>query len=138
MTWDGCPVAVSVLEIALQGTGRVYSGMMPRLADNGMSDLKHGVTNDVTVIIYLLNMHATISSKNQEAHVAALKTEIAALQKELGEGEDAETIVKKHIEQLHRYNEAKDATQILIGRLAALKQTTVRQIHDELDLKDTD
>lgn len=52
--------------------------------------------------------------------------------------EDAELIVKKHIALLHLYNETKDATQILIGRLASLKQVTVRQIHDEYDLKDED
>jgi len=33
------------------------------------------------------------------------------------EGEDPELIVKKHINLLHRYNEAKDATQVLIGRV---------------------
>ncbi|KAJ6541724.1 DNA repair protein, partial [Mycena capillaripes] len=54
------------------------------------------------------------------------------------EHEDAEAIVKKHIQLLHRYNEAKDATQILIGKLATLKETTVRQIHDDLDLRDDD
>ncbi|KIL71480.1 hypothetical protein M378DRAFT_65162 [Amanita muscaria Koide BX008] len=83
-------------------------------------------------------MHATISAKKQEARLTALQVEIEALQKELREGEDAEQIVKKHISLLHRYNEAKDATQILIGRLAAIKQTTVRQIHEDLDLKNTD
>ncbi|TFK60817.1 Swi5-domain-containing protein, partial [Pluteus cervinus] len=52
--------------------------------------------------------------------------------------EDADAIVKRHIHLLHRYNEAKDAAQILIGRLATLRQTTVRQIHDEwgLDTRD--
>jgi hypothetical protein len=28
------------------------------------------------------------------------------------ESENAEAIVKRHINQLHRYNEAKDATQV--------------------------
>lgn len=57
-------------------------------------------------------MHATISAKKQEARLTALQAEIEALQKELREGEDAEQIVKKHISLLHRYNEAKDATQV--------------------------
>ncbi|KAJ3829717.1 DNA repair protein [Lentinula raphanica] len=47
---------------------------------------------------------------------------------------DAEKIVNQHIKLLHRYNEAKDATQILIGRLANLKEITVRQIHKDLEL----
>ncbi|KAJ6541729.1 DNA repair protein [Mycena capillaripes] len=83
-------------------------------------------------------MHAPISAKKQEARIAALQAEVESLAKELGEHEDAEAIVKKHIQLLHRYNEAKDATQILIGKLATLKETTVRQIHDDLDLRDGD
>ncbi|KAJ7157233.1 DNA repair protein [Mycena filopes] len=83
-------------------------------------------------------MHAPISAKKQEARVAALQAEVESLQKELGAHEDADAIVKKHIKLLHRYNEAKDATQILIGKLATLKETTVRQIHDDLELRDSD
>ncbi|KAK2464768.1 hypothetical protein APHAL10511_003186 [Amanita phalloides] len=83
-------------------------------------------------------MHAAISAKKQEARMAALQAEIEDLQKRLGEGVDAELIVKRHINLLHHYNEAKDATQILIARLAAIKQTTVKQIHTDLDLKDID
>ncbi|KAJ6601181.1 DNA repair protein [Mycena vulgaris] len=83
-------------------------------------------------------MHAPISAKKQEARVAALQAEVDSLQKELGENEDAEAITKKHIKLLHRYNEAKDATQILIGKLATLKETTIRQIHDDLELRDSD
>ncbi|KAF8809035.1 hypothetical protein BYT27DRAFT_7095045, partial [Phlegmacium glaucopus] len=74
----------------------------------------------------------------QEERALALQNEIDSLQKRLGEGEDAELIVKKHIALLHVYNETKDATQILIGRLASLKQLTVRQIHNDYDLKDED
>ncbi|KAF7347289.1 hypothetical protein MVEN_01484200 [Mycena venus] len=83
-------------------------------------------------------MYAPISAQKQEARMAALQAEVASLEKELGEHEDADAIVKKHIKLLHRYNEAKDATQILIGKLATLKETTVRQIHDDLDLRDGD
>ncbi|KAJ6604973.1 DNA repair protein [Mycena sp. CBHHK59/15] len=83
-------------------------------------------------------MHAPISAKKQEARIAALQAEVDSLQKELGEDQDAEAIAKKHIKLLHRYNEAKDATQILIGKLATLKETTIRQIHEDLDLRDSD
>ncbi|KAM6498719.1 hypothetical protein JOM56_006667 [Amanita muscaria] len=72
-------------------------------------------------------MHATISAKKQEARLTALQVEIEALQKELREGEDAEQIVKKHISLLHRYNEAKDATQILIGRVRTTAATPIRR-----------
>jgi len=54
------------------------------------------------------------------------------------ENEDPEKIVSRHIKLLHQYNESKDATQILIGRLAALKQMTVRQIHIDLEFMEDD
>ncbi|KIM48707.1 hypothetical protein M413DRAFT_437885 [Hebeloma cylindrosporum] len=83
-------------------------------------------------------MHAAISKKNQQERAISLQLEIDRLQAQLGPNEDPEKIVKRHIELLHKYNEAKDATQILIGRLANIKQTTIRQIHEEYDLKDDD
>jgi len=75
------------------------------------------------------------ADKKREERLAALQTETEELQRILGEHEDAEKIVSKHIKLLHKYNEAKDAAQILIGRLAAIKQTTVRQIHIDMDLE---
>ncbi|KAL1709458.1 DNA repair protein [Schizophyllum commune] len=83
-------------------------------------------------------MLATTSAKKTEARMADLEAEITRLQAELGADVDAEKIVKKHIKLLHRYNEAKDATQILIGRLANLKDTTIKQIHEDYDLTDAD
>ncbi|KZV67481.1 hypothetical protein PENSPDRAFT_611342 [Peniophora sp. CONT] len=83
-------------------------------------------------------MHAHTSAKKQEERVAALQKEVEELQKTLGEEVDAEKIVFKHIKLLHRYNEAKDATQILIGKLAAHKQTTIRQVHEDLGLENDD
>ncbi|KAJ7361021.1 DNA repair protein [Mycena olivaceomarginata] len=83
-------------------------------------------------------MHASVSVQKQEARINALEVEAASLEKELGQHEDADAIVKKHIKLLHKYNESKDATQILIGKLATLRETTVRQIHDDMDLRDCD
>ncbi|KAJ7842191.1 DNA repair protein [Mycena olivaceomarginata] len=83
-------------------------------------------------------MHASVSVQKQEARINALEVETASLEKELGQHEDADVIVKKHIKLLHKYNESKDATQILIGKLATLRETTVRQIHDDMDLRDCD
>lgn len=42
--------------------------------------------------------------------------------------------IKQHIKNLNRYNELKDIAQALIGRIAELRQTTVKQVHEELDL----
>ncbi|KAF9225252.1 hypothetical protein BS17DRAFT_730547 [Gyrodon lividus] len=83
-------------------------------------------------------MHAVTSAKKQQEHVTKLQVEVDALQNRLGPNGNAEEIVSNHIKLLHRYNEAKDAAQILIGRLAALKETTIRQIHQDMDLLDDD
>ncbi|KIM82325.1 hypothetical protein PILCRDRAFT_8131 [Piloderma croceum F 1598] len=83
-------------------------------------------------------MHASTSPTKQAESVAALQAEVDALQFTLGENEDSEKIVSRHIKLLHRYNESKDATQILIGRLASLKQTTVKQIHTDMELAGDD
>ncbi|KDQ62887.1 hypothetical protein JAAARDRAFT_202430 [Jaapia argillacea MUCL 33604] len=83
-------------------------------------------------------MHASFSQKKQQARVDSLQAEVDKLQNIVGADVDAEKLVSKHIKLLHQYNEAKDATQILIGRLAALKQTTIRQIHEDLGLTNED
>lgn len=102
-------------------------------------------------------MHARTSAKEREARILELESEIVELQKELGwvniaypilcaigdtlprrPGEDAQQIVSRHIKLLHRYNEAKDAAQIIIGKLAAHKQTTIRQIHEDYGLANDD
>ncbi|KAI0778956.1 DNA repair protein [Trametes elegans] len=79
-------------------------------------------------------MHARTSAKAQQARIESLQAEINELQQVLGEDENAEQIVSRHIKLLHRYNEAKDATQILIGKLAAYRQTTIRQVHNDYGL----
>ncbi|KZP10112.1 hypothetical protein FIBSPDRAFT_1051509 [Athelia psychrophila] len=79
-------------------------------------------------------MHAYTSPADQAVHIASLEASVAELQTQLGEGVDAEKIVARHIRLLHTYNEAKDAAQVLIGRLAALRGTTVRGVHEELGL----
>ncbi|KAH8998313.1 DNA repair protein, partial [Lactarius hatsudake] len=77
-------------------------------------------------------------AQEREARILELESEIAELQKELGPGEDAQQIVSRHIKFLHRYNEAKDAAQIIIGKLATHKQTTIRQIHEDYGLTGDD
>ncbi|KAJ7757596.1 hypothetical protein B0H16DRAFT_1721330 [Mycena metata] len=85
-------------------------------------------------------MHAHISVQELAARVAALEAEVESLEKEVeslkkesGEHEDAEAIVKSYIKLRPRYNEIKDAIQILTGKLATLKEMTVRQMLDDLD-----
>ncbi|KAJ3733903.1 hypothetical protein DFJ43DRAFT_994113, partial [Lentinula guzmanii] len=88
------------------------------------------------------------------ARISELQAEVERLQAELGQDEDAEKIVHNHIKLLHQYNEAKDAAQVHSHRtgqpfgslsidvltfntclqLANLRETTVRQIHKDLEL----
>ncbi|KAF8267907.1 DNA repair protein, partial [Lactarius quietus] len=78
-------------------------------------------------------------AQEREARILYLESEIAELEKELGPGEDAQQIVARHIKLLHRYNEAKDAAQVLHSfYLAAHKQTTIRQIHEDYGLTGDD
>ncbi|KIM69982.1 hypothetical protein SCLCIDRAFT_18978 [Scleroderma citrinum Foug A] len=96
-------------------------------------------------------MHAATSAKKQREYVEKLQAEIDALQQKLGDNVKAETIVSNHIKLLHRYNEAKDATQVRVAwilisdpvdiaedfdRKASLKGTTIRQIHIDMALLD--
>ncbi|KAA1477254.1 hypothetical protein DENSPDRAFT_884940 [Dentipellis sp. KUC8613] len=83
-------------------------------------------------------MHVYVSAKRQEARIAELQAEVQKLEVQLGEGEDADKIVSRHIRLLHRYNEAKDAAQILMGKLAGHKQTTIRQVHEDFGMEDED
>ncbi|KAI0728372.1 DNA repair protein [Fomitopsis betulina] len=83
-------------------------------------------------------MHVTTSAQKQQERIAELQAEVEELQKQLGEDVDAEKIVSRHIKLLHGYNEAKDAAQILMGRLAAHRQSTIRQIHIDYGLTKDD
>ncbi|ORY91484.1 DNA repair protein [Leucosporidium creatinivorum] len=74
-------------------------------------------------------------STAQLAKIAALKQEIAQLEKEL-DGEDPNAIVKRHIKLLHLYNERKDATQGMIGKIATMQNVTVREVQDKLGIDD--
>ncbi|KAI0348331.1 hypothetical protein BDW22DRAFT_72539 [Trametopsis cervina] len=83
-------------------------------------------------------MHASTSVKQQQARIQALQQEAVELQAKLGNDEDADQIVSTHIKLLHQYNETKDAAQILIGRLAAHRGLTIREVHSEFGLSETD
>ncbi|CAE6454217.1 hypothetical protein RSOLAG1IB_06704 [Rhizoctonia solani AG-1 IB] len=76
-------------------------------------------------------MNYSRAAISQEAE--NLQRDIDTLQKILGD-EDPQKIVDRHIKLLHMYNESKDAAQVILGRLAAIKQTPVSTIHEDYDL----
>lgn len=47
---------------------------------------------------------------------------------------DENTRKLKRMELLHKYNDIKDATQVIISRLANLEQVTVAEIHKRYNL----
>ncbi|KAH9926497.1 Swi5-domain-containing protein [Fomitopsis serialis] len=96
--------------------------------------------SDITLTVTIaLNARRNVrEGRQQQERIAALQAEVDELQQKLGESEDAGKLVSRHIKLLHRYNEAKDAAQILMGRLAANRQTTIRQIHKDYGLTQDD
>ncbi|KAJ2800797.1 swi5-like zinc finger protein [Coemansia guatemalensis] len=89
----------------------------------------------------------------EDEHKQELKTGIGKLKQELESQtqardallkragmsiEQARQLNDEHIERLHRYNDIKDAAQILFGKLAELKGKTVKEIYEEhgVDLAD--
>lgn len=48
--------------------------------------------------------------------------------------DDEDAMKKKTINQLHIYNDIKDATQTVIGAVANIRGDTIKNIHKELDL----
>ncbi|KDN37208.1 Swi5-domain-containing protein [Tilletiaria anomala UBC 951] len=74
-----------------------------------------------------------MSEQEKEVAVEALQAQAEQLEEQLG-GRDAEQIVKEHIRLLHEYNEVKDATQILLGRLAHIEGVTIKAMHQRYDL----
>ncbi|XP_010114083.1 PREDICTED: DNA repair protein SWI5 homolog, partial [Chlamydotis macqueenii] len=64
----------------------------------------------------------------------ALDQEIAQL---LSEGYSLEEL-EKHISLLHKYNDIKDAGQMLLGKLAVIRGVTTKQLYPEYDLELSD
>lgn len=63
----------------------------------------------------------------------ARKAELKAKVEELGDFNEDKS--KDEIMQLlHKYNEVKDATQIIIGALANVENVSIRSLHEKFDL----
>ncbi|KAJ1727907.1 swi5-like zinc finger protein [Coemansia sp. Benny D160-2] len=75
--------------------------------------------------------------KELEETIASLKQELEALDQKKSELllesslslDEARRMNEEHIDLLHRYNDIKDAGQILFGKLAELKGKTVKEVY---------
>lgn len=72
----------------------------------------------------------------REEQLEALKSKEKELDREIAEllakGIDAD--LQPQMQALHRYNEMKDSTQMVLGYLADVEQTTVTELHKRFDL----
>ncbi|KAG0241825.1 Swi5-domain-containing protein [Mortierella sp. GBAus27b] len=81
----------------------------------------------------------------EDARIEELKATIKDLQRQeqeiikgiRGEGTPS-SIIDKHIRELHRYNEIKDAGQIILGKLAELEGTTIKKQYEIFGLDQDD
>ncbi|KAF9365847.1 swi5-like zinc finger protein [Mortierella sp. NVP85] len=81
----------------------------------------------------------------EDAKITELKATIKDLQRQeqeimkaiRGEGTPSD-IIDRHIKQLHRYNEIKDAGQIILGKCAELEGTTIKKQYEIFGLDPED
>lgn len=76
-------------------------------------------------------------AKIQEQHsieARELSKEIKKLNQEIESLGDETKLRKEQMELLHKYNDVKDATQTIIGRLADAETVTFKSIHKDYDL----
>ena len=72
-----------------------------------------------------------------EAEIQELKTELEKVEKEIAELSESYSVdeLEGHIAALHRYNEVKDAGQILLGKLAEVEGTTTASLYERYGLE---
>lgn len=77
----------------------------------------------------LIEEYQTLSRKE-----AQLDQEISNLTSSGASRSDVQTVMSL----LHKFNEVKDATQVVLGRLATLEGQTIQQLHKRFGLDDKD
>ena len=76
------------------------------------------------------------AAETEETDIASLRERVEAAQRELDElsKEYSEDEYQQYIDDLHEYNEVKDAAQMLLGKLAEVRCTTVSELYKQFDL----
>ncbi|PVU91923.1 hypothetical protein BB561_004121 [Smittium simulii] len=72
-----------------------------------------------------------------ESQLAASSATLGLLAQRVGDN-DPHSTVSTYISQMHKYNETKDAAQIVFGRLAVLNNTTLKDIHSQYSVDSED
>ncbi|KAJ1907099.1 swi5-like zinc finger protein [Coemansia sp. IMI 209127] len=82
-------------------------------------------------------LEEVVSSLRQELETLTQKKEASLSEKDMTL-EKAHEMNEEHIDRLHRYNDIKDAGQILFGKLAELRGKVVKEMYEEygVNLKD--
>lgn len=76
-----------------------------------------------------------------DEQLAALKKQELELDNEITSLEEQGLKTEElqvHIENLHRYNEIKDAAQLVMGRLAELEGVTVKEMHEKYEISSSE
>ena len=120
----------------------VSSRTTPQRANNNLQDFRRKVFSQ-----QFNSPFRSPSCKSQqqletpEDQLADLTKQEANLDEEIAALKDSGFQVEElqdHIENLHRYNEVKDAAQIVLGRLAELEQVTLKEMHQKYQVPVTE
>lgn len=57
------------------------------------------------------------------------------LQGQLAQDTESQGLLEQHMDRLHRYNQAKDSGQVLLGVLANIRGVCIRDLYQEFSLK---
>ncbi len=77
-----------------------------------------------------------VGASSFSQRIDSLQQQIECLQKSasFSSAQELESEYKKYIDSLHRYNDVKDVTQSLLGKLAEMTQRTITELHEEFGL----
>ncbi|XP_056592821.1 DNA repair protein SWI5 homolog [Triplophysa dalaica] len=104
-----------------------------RLSDSGCTSIRlnSGFKSPVQSSTVTSAFHPEDEAKELRQTLHQLDSEISLLDKDGFVEEELD----KHIDLLHEYNDIKDITQTLLGRLAGLRGVTTRDLYNDFGLE---
>jgi hypothetical protein len=114
---------------------------LSRLNSNGihMKELTDPESTDDKLCLFFQapKPPATQPKDAKDTVLESLQQELNTLYEQhpdLKDSKQVEGLMQERIKLLHRYNEAKDAGQVLLGRLAHLEGRTTKEMYEKFDL----